>query len=248
MTKIIYLTIDDAPSADCANKLNYLDEHGIQAVWFAVGKYLEAYPSVAIDLIRRGHILANHSLTHPAFSEISLDQAYEEIARTDDLLNDLYRQAGVERRHRFFRFPFGDKGGDFNSGDADKPRTPAGLARYQAIQNCLRELDYTQPAFDDVTYRYYRQAGLLNDVDWYWTYDAHDWCPYSAHPRHGIDSVAKVLARLDDHVPEDWRGINNPDSADIVLIHDHVTPDNIFRQVLDKLRAKGVTFRLPVTP
>jgi hypothetical protein len=84
-------------------------------------------------------------------------------------------------------------------------------------------------------------------VDWYWTYDVHDWCPYSDHPRHGIDSVAKVLARLDEDLPDDWRGINNSASAEIVLIHDHVTPDNIFMQVLDRLRAKGVTFRLPVT-
>lgn len=59
--------------------------------------------------------------------------------------------------------------------------------------------------------------------------------------------MAKVLARLDEDVPDDWRGINYPDSADIVLIHDHVTPDNIFTQLLDRLRAKGVTFRLPVT-
>lgn len=245
MTKAIYLTIDDAPSPDCARKLAYLDEHQIPAVWFAVGSYMEAYPDVALDIIRRGHILANHTWTHPFFSEISLEKAYDEIARTDDLLNTLHEKTGVERRHRFFRFPYGDKGGGFNSGDTLKPRTAAGDTRYHAIQRTLREMGYTHPAFDDVTYPHYR--GLLGDVDWYWTYDSHDWCPYSENPMHGIDSMAKVLARMDDDVPDDWRGLNDAASAEIVLIHDHVTPDNIFVQILDKLRAKHVTFRLPVT-
>jgi len=247
MTKTIYLTIDDAPSVDCVNKLNYLDEHRIKAVWFAEGKRMEEYPDFAIDILRRGHILANHTLTHPYFSTISLDQAYTEIAQTDAILNSIYEQAGIERRHRFFRFPYGDKG-DGLYGGVRQPRSAEGRARHNAIQRYLRDLGYTQPPFDDVTYGNFREIGLLEDMDWFWTYDTYDWCPYFDHPQHGIDSVEKVLARLDENVPEDWRGINDSASADIVLIHDHITADNIFMLIVAKLLAKGVDFRLPVTP
>lgn len=244
MTKTIYLTIDDAPSADCINKLNHLDKYNIRAVWFAEGKRMEEYPDAAVEILRRGHILANHALTHPNFSAIALEQAYDEISRTDAILKGIYQQAGVEWQQRFFRFPFGDKGdGRYENGS--EPLSAEGQARHSAIQNHLRRLGYTQPAFSDITYRYYRQAGLLDDVDWYWTYDSHDWCPYSDRPTHGVDSVEKVLARMDEDVPEGWRGLNYPGSADIFLMHDHITPDNIFMQIIDKLVTKNVTFKLP---
>lgn len=244
MPKIIYLTIDDAPSSDCINKLDYLDQHGIRAVWFAEGRRIEEYPAYALEILKRGHILANHAWTHPFFSAISLEQACDEIARTDALLNQLYAQANIERQHRFFRFPYGDKGGGLFS-DLEGTRSAEGQAHYSAIQSYLRDLGYTQPTFADITYKHYHEAGLLNDVDWYWTYDTHDWCPYSDHPAHGIDSVEKVLARLDEDVPDGGHGINDPDSADIVLIHDLVNADSLFVQLLDKLIAKGVIFRLP---
>lgn len=244
MTKIVYLTIDDAPSMDCINKLNTLDRHGIRAVWFAEGRRMMEYPEVAADIIRRGHILANHSMTHPFFSGLSLEQAYDEISHTHAMLNQIYAQAGITEWPRYFRFPYGDKG-DGRNGDVESVRLPEGQTRHAAIQRYLRELGYTQPAFEDVTYAFYREMGFLNDIDWYWTYDSHDWCAYSDHPAHGIDSVEKVLARLDEDVPEGWRGLNDAGSADIVLVHDHVTPDNLFMQIIDKLVAKGVTFRLP---
>lgn len=241
MTKTIYLTIDDAPSADCINKLNHLDKYNIRAVWFAEGKRMQEYPDAAVEILKRGHILANHALTHPHFSDISLDQAYDEISRTDAILKDIYQQAGVEWKERFFRFPFGDKGDSRYSA----PPSAEGKARHSAIQKHLHGLGYRQPAFADITYPHYRAEGLLDDIDWYWTYDSHDWCPYSDSPLHGVDTPAKVLARMDEDVPEGWRGLNYPGSADIFLMHDHITPDNIFMQIIDKLVTKNVSFKLP---
>lgn len=242
--KIIYLTIDDAPSADCINKLDFLDQHGIRAVWFAEGRRMIEYPDAALDIIQRGHVLANHSMTHPFFSQLSLEAAYDEISHTDAMLNQLYAQAGIAEWPRYFRFPYGDKG-DGRGGDVEMTRLSVGQLRHNTIQGYLRELGYTQPAFEDITYAFYHDGGFLQDVDWYWTYDSHDWCAYSDHPAHGIDSVDKVLARLDEDVPEGWRGLNDTGSADIVLVHDHVTPDNLFAQIMDRLIAKNVTFRLP---
>lgn len=236
MTKTLYLTIDDAPSEDCIHKLDFLDEHDIKAIWFAEGRYLEARPDIASEMIKRGHILGNHAFSHPYFSDISIDNCITEIEKTDKLLRQIYDQAGVEWTHRYFRFPFGDKG---------IVGTAATQPTYDVIQSNLKKLDYTQPTWNDITYAYFKDAGLHQVYDWYWTYDSLDWCAYSDHPVHGYDTPDKVLARIDEDVPDGGRGINYADSADIVLVHDHVTPDNLFQQIITKLLTKDVVFRLP---
>lgn len=244
MSKTIYLTIDDAPSSDCLNKLDYLDQHGIKAVWFCEGKRIEEFPTYTAEILKRGHIIGNHLYSHPWCSDTPVETIRHEIDLTDNLINQVHGTTGITRTQHFFRFPYGDKG-DGLRGDVLATPTADGQERREAIQAHLRDHGYTQPAFPDVTYQYYRSAGLLEEVDWFWTYDTHDWCPYNENPSHGIDSVEKVLDRLDDDVPEDTRGINYAGSADIVLIHDHVTPDHIFQQIVDKLISKGVTFALP---
>lgn len=235
MTKTLYLTIDDAPSTDCIHKLDFLDEHDIKAVWFAEERYIETRPDIAVEMIKRGHIVGNHAFSHPHFSAITMDNCTNEIEKTHRLLQQIYEQAEVEWTQRYFRFPFGDKG---NVGAALKEQS-------DAIQSNLKKLGYTQPTWDDITYAHFKDVGLHQAYDWYWTYDSHDWCAYSDHPVHGIDTPEKVLARIDEDVPNSGRGINYPDSADIVLVHDHVTPDNLFQQIIAKLLTKDVEFRLP---
>lgn len=263
MTKTIYLTIDDTPSTDCINKLDFLDQHNIKAVWFAEGRRIDALFESAVEILKRGHILGNHSYSHPHFSEISVETCCEEITITDKIMERVYAAANVEWTHRYFRFPYGDKGNSLFGNNYDT-LSEEGLARHTAIQTHLRSLGYTQPDWDDVTYTYFKDAGLHTEADWYWTYDSLDWSPYMKQPYHGIDSPAKVLARLDEDVPNDGRGINYPDSADIVLVHDHATsdswlqriipkiflkqqaPEKLFPQIIHKLIEKSVVFNLPV--
>src|SRR5689334_572664 len=103
MAGIAYLTIDDSPSLDFMNKLDFLDAHDIRAIWFCQGNYMEQRPQMIIDALLRGHIIGNHSYSHPHFSDISLDQAFAEIRATDAVLDELYQRSGTERRHRLFR-------------------------------------------------------------------------------------------------------------------------------------------------
>ncbi len=231
MPKTLYLTIDDAPSPDCINKLDFLDKHNIKAVWFVEGRYIEERYDMAVELLKHGHVLGNHAYSHPHFSDISLEACREEINKTDLLLERVYKTANIQWLDKYFRFPYGDKGGN---GDHIK-----------VIQRHLRSLGYTQPLWHDITYPWFRRAIINAYADWYWTYDSLDWSTYSDHPDHGIDSPEKVLARIDEDVPEGMRGINYSGSADIVLVHDHVTPDNLFQQIIEKLLTKDVIFRLP---
>lgn len=244
--KIAYLTIDDSPTKDFSQKLDYLIEKSIPAVWFCIGENLYRYPERAIDAIQQGYIIGNHSYSHPHFSNLSLDAAFEEIRRTDVIIDELYAQAGTQRPAKFFRFPYGDKGG-LKHTEVFEPYEGEGKHRKVAIQAYLRELGYTQPRFAGIAYQYYHYSGLLDDVDWYWTYDCMEWSISQAMPTHGIDSIEKVYARMDEDVPEGGRGLNRSHSEEIILLHDQEETTAYFQPIIDRLLAKGIQFRrIPV--
>jgi hypothetical protein len=114
-----------------------------------------------------------------------------------------------------------------------------------ALQAELHRLGYSQPEFTDVTYNYYKTAGLLEDVDWYWTYDILEWSTYHEDSIHGIHTLEDVFSRMEEDVPEGGRGLNFPGSSEIILTHDHVETTPMFPKIIDRLRQKGIEFRLP---
>lgn len=243
--KIAYLTIDDAPSADFAFKVDYLSSKGIPAIFFCPGNALEVQPDLVVDAIQKGFVIGNHAYDHPHFSEIPLEAGYEQIRKTDQLLEQIYSQAGIPFIKKYFRFPYGDKGA-LTGDDPFAPISSVGLRRKQALQAFLRQLGYSQPAFDEITYDYYRAAGLLDDIDWYWTYDVVEWSTFHEKHAHGIETLADVYARMDEVVPEGGRGLNTPGSAELILTHDHVETTPLFSAIIERLLAKGMEFRLPV--
>lgn len=233
-TKIAYLTIDDAPSLTMEKKLDYLLSKQIPAIWFCCGNFMEERPDVIIRAIREGFVLGNHSYDHPHFSNLNLQECFSQIKRTDEIINALYKKAGIKRPAHYFRFPYGNKGDE------------AGAAHKQALQDYLRQLGYTHPSWENITYHYYRARGLHEDVDWYWTYDTVDWAIASDKPHlFGIDSLEKALARMDEDEPEGGRGLNSGSSAEIVLMHDHLEIADCFEPLVERLLAKGLRFVLP---
>jgi peptidoglycan/xylan/chitin deacetylase (PgdA/CDA1 family) len=240
--KVVYLTIDDAPSADFKQKADFLCEQRIPAVFFCQGDLLEKNREAALRAIKQGFILGNHSYDHPHFSSLPLDACFEQIQRTDDILNDLYDALGISWRQKFFRFPYGDKGG-LKFDEVFEPYEEEGAQRKAAIQNFLRRLGYRQPNFSGITYDYYRRAGLDQDIDWYWTYDVLEWSIFDSNPLYGVDSLEKVLERMEEVVPEAMRGLNTPGSEEIILTHDHVETTQYFETIINRLLAKGLVFK-----
>jgi peptidoglycan-N-acetylglucosamine deacetylase len=239
--KIAYLTIDDSPTKDFIAKLEYLITKQIPAVWFCEGARLEQYPDSIITAIKAGYIIGNHSYSHPSFSMITLEQAFDEIGHTNEIIEDLYAQAGVQRPAKFFRFPYGDKGG-LTGHDVFMPYIGEGKRRKDAIQQYLRDLGYTQPQFAGVTYQYYEQYGLQSDIDWHWTYDCMEWSVFQPEPRLGIVNLDKVLARMDEHEPEGGRGLNDGQSEEIILLHDHAETTDLFEPIIERFLTKGLEF------
>jgi peptidoglycan-N-acetylglucosamine deacetylase len=248
-SKTAYLTIDDGPSLHRAQKLAILKAKNIPCVFFSEGRWIEDRPELAMQTIKEGFVLGNHSYSHPAFSGISLTACCEEIQRTDAFIHTIYCEAGIPNHPRFFRFPYGDKG-DGQRGRFFGPSRKKDNHRHDYIQACLRELGYTQPDFKDITHPFYLKAGLDKDFDWHWTFDPMEWALSQSKPKFGIGTKEKVLQRIASRYPRDTRGflffqkrwIGNPTSAELIVMHDHDETGAYFGEMIDALLDLGLVF------
>jgi peptidoglycan-N-acetylglucosamine deacetylase len=236
LRKIGYLTIDDGPTEDFIARVDYLDARDIKAIWTCCGRDLEKYGDHAVYAIRKGHVIGNHSYSHPNFAHISLDEAQWEILKTDRIIEDLYLQAGTPRPAKIFRFPFLDKGGGGDTRDRrlDDPHV-------RGLQTLLEELGYRQPAFENVAYRWWTEARLDRTADIDCSFDTLDWALGGEPPLHDLPTL---LARIDDDLPEEGRGINDASCNDVIMMHAWIAMD-AFTAFIEKFLEKGVAFRLP---
>jgi Predicted xylanase/chitin deacetylase len=61
----IFLTFDDGPSPEVTPwVLDCLDEYGVKATFFCLGKNVEMHPQLYAEILRRGHAVGNHSYSH----------------------------------------------------------------------------------------------------------------------------------------------------------------------------------------
>ena len=169
--KIAYLTIDDAPTEDMKEKIDFLDSKGIKAIWFCVGKNLEKFPEQAIYAIKKGHIIGNHSYSHPRFSNISVEEAKNQIKKTDELIENMYKKAEVSRPVKIFRFPHLDNGikTEYSKCDWEDENV-------KEIQEFLKDLGYKQPKFENINYKWFKKAGFDKCINVDCSYDTFDWC------------------------------------------------------------------------
>jgi peptidoglycan/xylan/chitin deacetylase (PgdA/CDA1 family) len=83
----VALTFDDGPNPPYTLTIaDILEAHGVRGTFFEVGKALAQRPDISKELIARGHIVANHSYNHGAFSY--LDPRYPELAQTENVFRD----------------------------------------------------------------------------------------------------------------------------------------------------------------
>ena len=102
----VALTFDDGPNETYTTQvLAILEEYGIQATFFVVGKYVELYPEVDQRIVAEGHTIANHSYDHPDFSTISDQQVLEQIGRTQTII-----EAATGITPDWYRMPYGSGG------------------------------------------------------------------------------------------------------------------------------------------
>jgi len=250
MTQVGYLTIDDSPTEDFLNKVDLLASMEIPAIFFCRGDRLEKRPDDAIYAIKKGYVLGNHSYSHPNFSKLTLKECFQEIKQTDEILEKIYQDAEVTRPAKLFRFPGGDKGSNLDA-EQGWPDDENKRLFMQGIQNYLKRHGYDQPIFQNISYKWYKDAGLHLDKDVYWTYDTRDY-EVTAIYKEGSDkptgytNLNAVFARMDEDVPEGCRGLNYSRSNDIILVHDIVGIEGIFKRLIEALLAKEIYFIMPI--
>lgn len=248
--KSAYLTIDDAPSLDFIAKVNYLHESNIPALFFCIGEFIEQHLPAIQHAIRLGFVIGNHSFHHPHFSDLSLDDCKQEIRDTDELINHVYANMGLERPGRYFRFPYFDTGGDV-SGQAyeakwSRPRSE--WFKYEvperrlAIQQYLMDLGYHQPAFKGINLRYSIDPRLLTSADVRATFDQAEYWLNKPDAPLGLSSEDAILARIDEDYPYQGRSLNRLDTVDIILMHDHEYTTALFYRIIARYTEKDIRF------
>lgn len=72
--KEIVITIDDGPTDGVTDKiLDILEHHNVQATFFVVGNRAKKHPELMERMTREGHIVANHTMTHPHIGKLAQD-------------------------------------------------------------------------------------------------------------------------------------------------------------------------------
>ncbi len=223
------LTIDDIPSNNTHAIVDYLNENGIQAIMFAVGRKAEKDPEPVVYALRHGMIVGNHSYSHPHFSELSTEEGIAEIDRCEAVLDRVYEMAGVKRVHRPFRFPYGDKGKENKA----------------VLQSFLREKGFSKVNDTHLPYAWWRESGLDRDIDTLWTFD---FTEYNIRPQSGY-TIEDVWKRVRDPNPGNGAALYAPEGRHILLLHAHDETDALvpgyYRLLLDDLMKNGVQFVKP---
>nr|MDD6335102.1 polysaccharide deacetylase family protein [bacterium] len=103
--KVIYLTFDAGyENGYTASILDTLKKHEVQAAFFLVGHYVKTQPDLVKRMVAEGHVVGNHTMTHPNLASISDKTAFAKEL-TD--LESLYEGVIGAPMAKFYRPPQG---------------------------------------------------------------------------------------------------------------------------------------------
>src|SRR6266853_2337752 len=65
-TKQLALTYDDGPNdPHTLRLLEVLERHNVRATFFLIGRFVQQCPDIVRELAKAGHVIGNHTFTHP---------------------------------------------------------------------------------------------------------------------------------------------------------------------------------------
>jgi peptidoglycan-N-acetylglucosamine deacetylase len=102
--KVTALTFDDGPDNLFTPKvLDVLKQHKVKATFFLMGKRVREHPDVVKRIVNEGHVIGNHTWTHPNLNKLSGAAAKNELVKTQQ---SLYAITGF--KSALFRPPYGN--------------------------------------------------------------------------------------------------------------------------------------------
>lgn len=103
--KVLYLTFDCGYEYEnlTSKILDVLKDKGVTATFFCTLDHIKKETELISRMIKEGHIVGNHSTTHPSFADISREKMANEIEETENYLRENFGYAA-----KYFRFPAGE--------------------------------------------------------------------------------------------------------------------------------------------
>jgi len=99
----IALTYDDGPNDPYTLRLlELLARHNVRATFFLIGRFVRQRPQIARQIRDSGHLLGNHTMTHPVLLGLSPMEIREQLAGCNASIED-----ATGEPVRFFRPPHG---------------------------------------------------------------------------------------------------------------------------------------------
>ncbi len=86
--KAVSITFDDGPDPFTTEPLlALLDRHGVKATFFVLGKKAAAHPQLIKEILKKGHLLGNHSYRHDNLCMLkSSKHLFKEISAAQEVL------------------------------------------------------------------------------------------------------------------------------------------------------------------
>jgi peptidoglycan-N-acetylglucosamine deacetylase len=101
--KVIALTFDDGPNPIYTPQiLHTLNKYKAHATFFSIGYKMKRYPHIVRQVVRAGHELGNHSMTHQYENKAGVQRMRIELLQAERVIKN-YQQNHI----KFFRPPGG---------------------------------------------------------------------------------------------------------------------------------------------
>ncbi|MFD5741585.1 polysaccharide deacetylase family protein, partial [Streptomyces massasporeus] len=101
--RTMVLTFDDGPDPRFTpDILDTLAEYDVRAMFFVCGEMVAGGRKLLARMADEGHVVGNHTWSHPLLTRLTRRQIRSEMERTSDVIEDAYGE-----RPEWFRAPYG---------------------------------------------------------------------------------------------------------------------------------------------
>lgn len=102
-SKKVALTFDDGPDIEVTKKiLKILEKERVPATFFVTGRMVKEYPHMLKQIYEEGHVIGNHTWSHPQLTKLSNKEIEIELQRTNQLV-----EKEIGKKMLLFRPPYG---------------------------------------------------------------------------------------------------------------------------------------------
>jgi len=104
-SKQLALTYDDGPNdPHTLRLLEVLAKHNVKATFFLIGRYVEQRPNIVREVVTAGHIVGNHTFSHPNLIFASAPQTRTQLQECQQAIT-----RAIGQHSPLFRPPFGGR-------------------------------------------------------------------------------------------------------------------------------------------